>query len=198
MTANDLPAKCALRKSLIEKREEMDEAERRQLDAVIQRKVISHPAFIRADAVLTYLSIGCEVDTRSIVEAAWSQGKTVAIPRCTGPHRMEWFRIHDFDGLETSPFGIKEPPLDAETAIHPAACQNPIALVPGLAFDKAGFRLGYGGGFYDAFLQDFKGVSMGLCRAGQQVDSLQSMGMVEPHDQPVDVIVVGAAAASAI
>lgn len=69
--------------------------------------------------------------------------------------------------------------------VFPAVLPLALALVPGLAFDAAGFRLGYGGGFYDTFLPTFPGTSMGLCRAAQLADHLPH----EDYDMPVDEVV---------
>ena len=64
-----------------------------------------------------------------------------------------------------------------------------IALVPGLTFDGHGFRLGYGGGFYDTFLARFEGVSVGLCRDAQMSRDLCAEGLLDAHDLPVQIVV---------
>lgn len=150
---------------------EMMGAEGRAIaDAAIAEKVCAHPAYDQADTVFTYLSVGSEVDTRAIIRDAWAKGKTVAVPRCV-PHsnRMEWYRICDFEGLEDGAFGIEEPPADParQMDVPPVgsdAAAHSVALVPGYTFDREGYRLGYGGGFYDVFLPTFGGASLGLCR----------------------------------
>ena len=121
---------------------------------------------------------------------------------------MEWCVTTSFDHLEENSFGIREPhpgltmpfaevaevfgfpgaserdrPYSQTTDESPPAA---IAIVPGLAFDEQGFRLGYGGGYYDRFLSEFPGTSLGLCRfefLRQKLDFLES------HDVPVDIIV---------
>ena len=71
---------------------------RARADAAIAAKVVEHPAYLDADEVFTYLSVGEEVDTREIIRDAWSRGKTVAVPRCVeGTNLMEWYRIDDFE-----------------------------------------------------------------------------------------------------
>ena len=69
--------------------------------------------------------------------------------------------------------------------VRPAVFACPVALVPGLAFDREGFRLGYGGGFYDTFLPAFPGTSIGLIRACQLVDRLSVRDI---HDAPVNIV----------
>lgn len=93
----------------------------------------------------------------------------------------------------------------AEHRVSDAACRLPssygarslpsvcdaryVAIVPGLAFDRRGYRLGYGGGYYDSFLRAFPGISIGLCRSASLFDDLGDLGALKPHDVPVDVVV---------
>ena len=178
--------KDKLRKHFRALRAALPEAERRAIDGAIAASVQRLPQFAAADGVFTYLSFGAEVDTRRLIEAALEAGKTVALPRVvSGTRSMDWYAIDSLDGLERSPFGMEEPPADPARAVRPADFARPVALVPGLAFDGAGFRLGYGGGFYDSFLPDFPGTAVGLCRVAQLVDRLPH----DAHDVPVGRIV---------
>jgi 5-formyltetrahydrofolate cyclo-ligase len=162
-------------------------------DEAIAAQVMASPSFEGADLLLTYLSFGAEVETRGIIGRAWADGKTVAIPRCVvGTRLMTWHRIDTFDGLSKSSLGVEEPADDEATFVNTdAPGVVALALVPGLAFDAHGFRLGYGGGFYDTFLAGFRGVSMGLCREAQLVDDLAALGVVDIHDLPVNIVVDG-------
>ncbi len=164
-------------------------ADRAREDAGIARRLARIPAYREADAVFAYLSFGAEVDTRGIVARALAAGRVVALPRCAGARVLAWHRVRSLDGLVASPFGMDEPVDDDATRVDPARFSRPVALVPGLAFDDRGYRLGYGGGYYDAFLAGFPGVSIGLCRRCQRVESLRALGAVEPHDAPVDLLV---------
>ncbi len=184
--------KHALRKQLKDRRAALSTEERRHVDALIADCVCGLEVFARADILLSYLSFGSEVDTRAIIERAWAAGKTVALPRCVtrAPEqpRMEWLQVDSFDGLARGPLGVLEP----SPAIHKRLDLNSLtasslALVPALAFDIDGYRLGYGGGFYDAFLAQFPGASAGLCR---ETFLLESLGdALEPHDQPVSLVI---------
>ena len=181
--------KAALRDRMKAVRKGIPADEREAIDAAICERIVALPAFLEADAVLTYLSMGAEIDTRRLIDAAWREGKAVAIPRCVGPRLMRWFRISSFEGLERSPFGVEEPPIDEAAEQLLTTGERMIAIVPALAFDAEGYRLGYGGGFYDAFLADFPGVSIGLCRGAQFVESLAEEGVIGPYDLPVDQVV---------
>ena len=165
---------------------------RARADAAIAAKVLENPAYTDADEVFTYLSVGAEVDTRAIIEDAWSRGKTVAVPRCVeGTNLMEWYRIDDFEGLEQGAYGIEEPPADPERLMAvpgPGADVKAVAIVPGYAFDAQNYRLGYGGGYYDVFLPTFGGVSLGLCRKQQFSEDPLNF---DDHDVPVDEVVIG-------
>lgn len=167
-------------------REGLSAKERLVLDEAIARNVAALPEFAAADAVFTYLSFGAEVDTRGLIQRAWGAGKTVCLPRVVPSTReMRWYAAGSLDGLARSPFGVEEPPDDPSREVHPADFVRPVALVPGLAFDREGFRLGYGGGFYDTFLPDFPGTPIGLARACQLVDRL---AVRDAHDAPVGIV----------
>ncbi|WP_350455110.1 5-formyltetrahydrofolate cyclo-ligase [Slackia heliotrinireducens] len=164
--------KNELRRKLRALRNDLGEDGRAAIDAVVATNVCEHPAYQQADAVYAYLSVGAEVDTRAIIRDAWAKGKLVAVPRCVpNTSLMDWYRIDDFEGLETSSFGIEEPPANPDRLVDlPAEGAQAVALVPAFSFDPDRFRLGYGGGFYDEFLPNFHGVSIGLCRACQMSD----------------------------
>lgn len=187
MTTNDLAAqKRELRSSLRAERDAIDPDERRAIDRRIGASVTALPEWGRARLVLVYLAVGSEVETRGIIHAAWREGKLVALPRVTGPRRMTWYQVDDLDGLEKSKFGVLEPPAQRRAEVNPAdAGPRALAVVPGLTFDRRGYRLGYGGGFYDTFLNGFEGFSAGICRERTLLDELAA---VAEHDVPVDAV----------
>ncbi|MEC4176839.1 5-formyltetrahydrofolate cyclo-ligase [Adlercreutzia sp. R7] len=164
----------------------MPSAARAAADEAIAAQVGGLPAFAGADAVFTYLSFGAEVDTRALIKRTWAAGKTVALPRVVpGTRQMRWYAVDSLDGLERSSFGVDEPAADPSREVVPGDMRRPLALVPGFSFDREGYRLGYGGGFYDGFLADFPGVSVGLCRAAQLSEEALPR---DAHDVPVALI----------
>jgi 5-formyltetrahydrofolate cyclo-ligase len=182
--------KRALRTKYRVIRKEMGAEERARVDRLIARRLEVLPEWEKADLVLAYLSFGSEVDTHGLIEAAWSTGKRVAIPYCLpGTRDMVWYRVMSYDGLAKSSFGVLEPNPETFEQVNPESGLAPLAIVPGLAFDSLGYRLGYGGGFYDTFLSGFSGKSVGLCREGQMVESLSDLGVIDAHDLPADVVV---------
>lgn len=165
--------------------------QRARSDEEIAARLFGLEAYRTASVVLSYLSFGTEVDTYQIVRRAWADGKVVAAPYCVPRSRqMRWFRIDSFDGLVRSHLGVEEPDPAAFQEVDAAAFDpsRAVALVPGLAFDRQGYRLGYGAGFFDVFLDGFAGTSVGLCRKLTLVRSLEELGCLDPHDVPVSLV----------
>lgn len=183
-------AKAARRAALRDERDAMPATARAAADEAICARVQTLSAWAAAEVVFTYLSFGSEIETRGIIAAAFAAGKRVALPRCV-PHSRE-MRWHEIGGpayeqqLERSRFGVLEPADDNSTLVDPTATASAMAIVPGLSFDHAGFRIGYGGGFYDGFLSGFPGTSVGVCREAQLVDWLDC---VEAWDVAVSMVV---------
>lgn len=184
--------KREMRSSLKRRRNGLSPARRARGDALIARRLLALQEFRAADVVLTYLSFGSEVDTRRIISAAWDTNKIVAIPRCVpGARHMRWYRINALEGLERSTFGVEEPPLIQENEQSLNTGERMLAIVPALTFDYAGYRLGYGGGYYDTFLAGFTGASVGICLEELMSDDLRGAGVVASHDLPVQLVVTG-------
>lgn len=160
--------KKELRAELLARRNALDADERRAMDAALAAQVRALPEWASARLVCAYLSFGTEVDTRELIADAWAQGKQVALPRCIpGTREMAWYLVDTLDGLIKSKFGVDEPAEDPSREIDPCSAETAaqaLVLVPGFTFDAQGFRLGYGGGFYDVFLARYKGAAVGLCR----------------------------------
>ena len=181
--------KKQLRTQLLALRRGLGPSVRAEVDARIAVAVAATEEWREAPAILTYLSVRDEVDTRELVRLAWEAGKVVAAPRVTGPRSLAWYRVEAGDELEVSAMGIEEPLARGERRVDPACLgEHSVALVPGLAFDEMDNRLGYGGGFYDAFLKQFRGVSIGLCRDAALMSSLADMGVLETHDRAVGIV----------
>lgn len=187
MGTSKTEAKKQRRSELRAARAALQPEERTAADAGIAAQVLALPEYEQADLLLPYLSFGTEVDTRAIIHDAWERGKTVALPRCVeGSRDMRWFRVESFEGLVKSPLGVEEPACDPAFEIGREDMEGAIVLVPGLEFDHVGYRLGYGGGFYDVFLSAFDGVSIGLCR-----DCFLRDEPIEcdAHDLPVTMVI---------
>ena len=185
--------KRALRRYLRAQRASLGAEARERASAEIAGRLFGLAEWRGAEAVLCYLSFGDEVATGEVVRRAWAEGKRLAAPRVTGPHQMEWHWLAEGDSLERGRFGILEPAGEGETLASSSEleleCARATAIVPALAFDKRCRRIGYGGGFYDTFLAGFGGHTVGLCFDALLQDDLAALGCVEPHDEPIDVVV---------
>ena len=106
------------------------------------------------DVILIYVSVGNEIDTRSIIRKSLALGKTVAVPYCKN-NQMFFYPINSFEDLVCTQFGI--PTIDPDRVDYLTEFVNTLCIVPALSIDKMGNRLGYGGGYYDRFLSSFCG-----------------------------------------
>ena len=187
-----MSAKTELRNRLRTRRAAEPGERRARVDDLICERLATHEAYARAAVVFSYLSFGTETSTRAILDRAWHDGKTVALPWCVpGTRTMRWFEVDGLNGLVRSRMGVEEPDPHTFAELPPSTvpADEALAIVPGLAFDLSRHRLGYGGGFYDTFLRDFCGTSIGLCHDWQLVPDLGSYEALEAHDLPVDVVI---------
>ena len=167
--------KSALRRRMRAAREGWEAEYRQEADAAIARHVLASEAWRAAGTVFAYVSVGCEVDTLR-------EGKRVCAPRCLGKGRMEARVIESLDALVPAAHGLLEP---AESSAIVPPGEIGLILVPCLAADRNGHRLGYGGGYYDRFLRGAAGASMCLCRARALLEDVPR----EEHDAAADMVV---------
>ncbi|MDR3345034.1 MAG: 5-formyltetrahydrofolate cyclo-ligase [Oscillospiraceae bacterium] len=138
--------------------------EKAALDSRIFRRVTTLWSYREAKTLFTYVSGAVEVDTHEIIRSALAHGKQVAAPRCVpGTRDMGFCFIESEDDLEPGELGVLEPKSHCKAA---EPTQETLCLVPGLAFDFSGARLGFGKGYYDRFLARFPGNLAGLCYEG--------------------------------
>ena len=148
--------------------------------AQLQQLFTATDAYRNARTLYGYMSYNQEVRTLPLLEQALRDGKRVAIPKCYGDE-MRFIFMDDLSQVEKSNFGIPEPVADGPIADDETA----LVLMPGLAFDRAGPRMGYGGGFYDKFLAaEPDHPTVALCFDFQVVEDLPT----EEFDVPVDLV----------
>ena len=141
--------KTELRKRGKEHRNSLSVAERQEKSRKIAEILTQSQAFREARRVFSYLPIGSEADTMPVLEAAWRMGKQVAVPVCEKKRQMYFVAIGSIMEAEAGAYGIREPKKGREWEVLPE--KGDIFLVPALYFDREGFRLGYGGGYYDTY-----------------------------------------------
>lgn len=145
-----------------QKRLALTQEEKARRDAEILRRLTGQWAVKSADTLLTYVSTPIEVDTLGLIEWALKSGKRVAVPYCVdGTREMRFYLICSAADLRRRTFGVLEPIPERCEELTDFACS--VCIVPGLAFDRSGFRLGYGKGYYDRFLSRYDGPMIGLC-----------------------------------
>lgn len=134
-----------------------------------------------AKTIYFYLPYNQEVRTVPMIQQALRDGKAVAVPKCYG-EEMRFITIDSLEGIAPGYCNIPEPIADGPIANDETA----LVLMPGLAFDKEGRRIGYGGGFYDRFLaQEPNHPTLALCYGFQMVEHLET----EEFDIPVDQVI---------
>lgn len=154
--------KKELRARMKELRRDMAPEEKAAKDAAILRRVTALPEYQKASLVLTYVSTAIEVDTHALIAQAIADGKRVAVPYCVpGKVEMLFCQISGMEDLSPGSFGVLEP--NPETLPVLTDFSDSVCILPGLAFDLSGFRLGYGKGYYDRFLSKYSGVNIGVC-----------------------------------
>lgn len=157
-------------------------ADRADRSATIRDRVAALAPYRTAAAIHCFLAIRSEVDTRPLVAAALAAGKAVAVPVIVGGSMAHsWITSLDAAAFAPGQLGTASP-LSLSPA-HPGDWA--LTIVPLLAFDRAGYRLGYGKGYYDGLLAQGAGLAVGVAFACQEVPVIPR----EAHDQPLDLIV---------
>ncbi|AJE04901.1 5-formyltetrahydrofolate cyclo-ligase [Geobacter pickeringii] len=175
--------KRAIRQLLLARRKLLPVIEAQCAARRAQQALIATPEFVLARRVILYSPIHGEVDTREIMEASWSAGKDVFLPAVCGED-LRFIRVASEGDFKKGAFGILEPCQTGE-ALPPGRAD--IIVLPGVAFDLFGRRIGYGKGYYDRALHCLEGTGrlFGFCYDFQLVDEIAG----EPHDVAVDVVI---------
>ena len=167
----------------------LDPGFRAEASLAICEATANLPAFRAASCVAFFAPLASEPDIHPLIEEAWAQGKRVVLPRMLkseGAPLLEWHALAKWDDVvESGALRLREP--DPVKCPVVAAAELDFLLVPGLAFDRQGRRLGRGGGFYDCFLAAAPAhlPRVGLMFAGQGVPALPA----EPHDQALSAVI---------
>lgn len=182
------PTKAALRERLRQRLEALDPAGAAQAADRVHARLLALPEILRAQRILTCLSFGVELDTWRLVERLLALGKQLYVPRADPRDRQ--LHVHPYPcPLRTVSFGLQQPPRGTpEVAAAAVSGTLDAALVLGLGFDRRGFRLGYGSGYFDRFLAGRPFPAIGLAFSAQLENELPA----EPHDVPMAVIVTEA------
>ncbi|MGB5366799.1 MAG: 5-formyltetrahydrofolate cyclo-ligase [Polyangiales bacterium] len=175
-------AKQALRNQMRMVRGALPQSACEARSAEIRKRLVGVAELERAATVLAFASIGSEVQTRPIIEEAWSAGKRVALPRVDGDE-LRLHLIHSQAPLTVGAFSVPEPAEDAPV-IEPDEID--FALIPGLALDPRGYRIGYGGGYYDRLIPRLSNAC--TCAVGYDFQLISEVPEL-PFDVSVDLVI---------
>ena len=168
--------KAELREKLLAERAAIPKEKRDAMSRVICDRAVSLSGFRLSETILLYAPKEIEVDVTPIARAAWDMGKTVAFPLCHRPEDtfayMTYHIVESLDDLTPGSFGLLEPPSDAPLYDPKADTRGSLAFAPAIAFDRSGYRLGYGGGYYDRFFNTYSGSVIGVIFSDFVVPSL--------------------------
>lgn len=179
--------KTELRREHLERRRAMPAETVVAAGKAIADRVIALPSFAAADTILSYVaSKDNEVDTRRILEWALDHRKRVLVPVCLPDRALGWCHLRSLGVLAPTSFGVLEPRIEFRDMAAPPA-DAPV-VVPGLVFDKQGYRIGYGAGYFDRFLARHEGKKMGVAYEWQVVEEVPR----EAHDIAMHTVVTDA------
>lgn len=179
--------KKEIRKKVLQLRNELDKTYRTRADKNIFQAVTALALYQQADVIFSYVSYKSEVDTFSILKKALADGKRVAIPKVMDKDGiMEFYEISSLQELIKGYQGIKEPEIAGKGPVQ-VAKENVLMIMPGVAFDRKCNRIGYGGGFYDRYLNKYNNKHMktlAVCYEAQIIDTI----LAEATDVKPDIV----------
>lgn len=168
-----------IRKALLD----MPSAQMQKGDEAMFQTLLTLPQVAKAKTISLFWGItGLEPDTSRLVPRLLEAGKVVGLPRIIPDFGMELRQYTPGCPMAPASFGIQEPTIDCPLISKE---QVDLVVVPALCYDRQGYRLGYGGGYYDRWLAGYTGATVGMCREAV----LQDRVPTEAHDKPVQVVV---------
>ena len=173
--------KAELRKQVLQEMKAIPREQKQAIDQALTEGLLQYPFYQEANTIATYLSFPHEFQTHELIEQALKDGKKVLIPKTYPKGRMDFVVYHPQQLVKTS-FGLLEPQGDLEVV---DASQIDLIHVPGLVFTREGYRIGYGGGYYDRYLKHFTGHTLSTVYPCQIRDFIP-----EDHDIPVQEVLI--------
>lgn len=176
--------KSQLRQATIKLLTDMSATEKKTAEQTLTAQLLESTLWKKATTIGITMAQKFEWDTKPIIEAAWRQNKTIAVPKCIPEtRRLDFYTLTDFAQLETVYYDLLEP--IPEQTIKIDKQEIDLLIVPGIVFDQRGYRIGFGGGYYDRFLTDFTGETASLVHTRQLMDRVPS----ESFDIPVKTLI---------
>ena len=179
-------SKIELRKKMIELRENLDNHSFEEYNRSILKKVIECDEFKKANNIFIFVSFNKEVDTHGIIEHCIDLGKKVSVPKVISKDLgMKAISIEGINELKPSKYGILEPEYEEDKIMTEESID--LVILPGLAFDSSGGRIGYGAGYYDRFLKKLNHncKKVGICFDFQMVKKVP----MDENDEYIDFVI---------
>jgi 5-formyltetrahydrofolate cyclo-ligase len=174
--------KKEIRKTVIKRLKKLTSEQKTEQEKTIINALFQTSEWMKAKTVAITLSQNIELDTSTIIEKAWSEDKIVVIPRAKKNRKMDFVVYTKETPIEISSFGLREPARDL---IAISKSEIDLIIVPGVAYCESGFRIGFGGGYYDRFLVNYKGETLSLVLDEQQINSFE----IDPFDIPIKLLI---------
>lgn len=176
-----MEVKQFLRRRMLDMRKALTLGQIAEKSRRIVDNILLTEKYKNAHCIYAYVPAKGEVDVTSLIEAAWRDGRKVAVPKVMDKDLIFYY-IMSFNDLESGYFGILEP----KEGLEEASCEDALLIIPGVAFDKKGHRIGYGGGFYDRYLEKH---TKHFVMAPAYDFQVQEEIITEEHDIGVDMVV---------
>ena len=173
--------KSELRKQVLQEMKALSREQKQFIDQALTERLLKHPFYQEAKVIATYLSFPHEFQTQGLIEQALKDGKKVLIPKTYPKGRMD-FVVYEPQQLVKTSFGLLEPQGNLEVV---DVSKIDLIHVPGLVFTTEGYRIGYGGGYYDRYLKHFSGHTFSTIYPCQIRDFIP-----EKHDIPVQEVLI--------
>lgn len=164
--------------------QKLSEEEYLRKSKMIHNKLLNISEIKNAELIAITISNFPEVDTQLLIEALWKMKKAIAIPRChPKTKQMTFYLFEAYDQLEVVYKNLKEPKIENSRKV--AKEKIDVLISPGVVFDRNGYRIGFGGGYYDRFLQGFTKYKISMAFERQIVEKVP----VDAYDLPIDTII---------
>ncbi|MCF3941962.1 5-formyltetrahydrofolate cyclo-ligase [Oceanobacillus alkalisoli] len=162
----------------------LDMEKKAEIEKEIIQNLINSELWKQATTVGITVSAGFEWDTEALIKEGWKERKTVVVPKCVPDvRRLDFYKLDHFEQLEASYFNLREP--NPSETVKVDKQEIDLLVVPGLVFDERGYRVGFGGGYYDRFLTDYPNRTVSLLYSGQLVAEVPK----ESFDVPVEYLI---------
>lgn len=175
--------KKSLRTNAIKALKEFPREEKEKVEERFLKHLTASTLWKEAKTIGITVAQGFEWNTKPMIEAGWKDNKTVAVPKCAPKEKqLTFYQLNNYNQLEIVYYNLLEPKSEETLKVNKQEID--VLIVPGLLFDKQGYRIGFGGGFYDRFLTDFQNITISMLHSSQLLEGIPK----ETFDIPVQFL----------